>query len=108
MVMDVLPAVRLPIALLTVRSGPDLGFRFRIKPVQKAYLGRDAENDVVLEDQACSRRHARVEFRDGRYMITDLGSVNGTYVNDVRVVDHPLTNGDRIRLGQDELILKII
>ncbi len=108
MVIGAMPSTTLPVAILTVKSGPDVGFRFRVKPEQKAYMGRDADNDVVLDDPGTSRRHARIEFKEGKYVLTDLGSANGTLVNGQRVVEQALDNGDRIKIGQDELVISIV
>ena len=95
-------------AILTVMSGPDMGFRFRIKPSAVSAMGRDIENDVVLDDPATSRNHAQIQFRDGVYVLTDLGSANGTLVNDQRITERALSDGDRIRVGQDEIVISIM
>jgi FHA domain len=97
-----------PKAILTVMSGPDMGFRFRIKSSVIASMGRDIENEVVLDDPATSRHHAKIEFRDGTYVLIDLGSANGTLVNDQRVTERPLSDGDRIKVGQDEIVISIM
>jgi len=107
MVLGVLPTAP-PNAILTVMSGPDMGFRFRIKSNMVAGLGRDVENEVVLDDPATSRHHAKIEFRDGTFVLIDLGSANGTLVNDQRVTERSLADGDRIKVGQDEMVISII
>ncbi|GAB1817844.1 FHA domain-containing protein [Herbidospora sp. RD11066] len=67
-------------------------------------LGRDAGTAaVVLDDGAVSRRHARLEFADGRLVLTDLGSSNGTFVNDTKISRHVIVPGDQIRIGRYEL-----
>lgn len=68
-------------------------------------LGREASCDVVLSDPCVSRRHARLLFRDGNWVIQDLRSTNGTTVNDVRVGRCQLRAGDRIRLGDERLTI---
>ena len=107
-VLGVIPAAAPPMAILVVRSGPDMGFKFRIKPAGVASLGRDLENEVVLDDPAASRRHAEIEFKEGAYVLTDLGSINGTLVNDHRVTKQRLAHGDRIVVGQDEIVISIM
>jgi pSer/pThr/pTyr-binding forkhead associated (FHA) protein len=97
-----------PVAILTVTAGPDMGFKFRVKPAEITRLGRETDNEVVLDDPATSRHHAQIQFHDGRYVLTDLGSANGTYVNDQRVNAHPLSDGDRIRVGQNVLLTSIV
>ena len=62
-------------------------------------LGRRRDCDVVLSSDAVSRRHAKLSFRDGNWVIRDLGSTNGTRVNGIRVGRCRLRPGDRIALG---------
>jgi len=63
-------------------------------------LGRDASNDVVLVDPAVSRLHAVLERSDDRWVVRDLGSRNGTYVNGVRIpAERVLFRDDQLRLG---------
>jgi hypothetical protein len=67
---------------------------------EEARLGRTADNDVVVKDQAASRSHARVFEQDGRYFVEDLGSANGTKLNDASVEQpQELTDGDSIIIG---------
>ncbi|MBI5496419.1 MAG: FHA domain-containing protein [Deltaproteobacteria bacterium] len=64
-------------------------------------LGRHTDNDIVLDDLALSRFHARLEQRNDRYIVVDLGSQNGVYVNGVRIEkEQPLKPGDRIGIGR--------
>lgn len=62
-------------------------------------IGRLPECDVVLSDPATSRRHARIVRRDGGFVLVDLGSTNGTFVNGEPVTERELRDGDRITLG---------
>jgi sulfite reductase alpha subunit-like flavoprotein/cytochrome b involved in lipid metabolism len=74
-----------------------------------ATVGRDrGAVAVVLEDRDVSRRHARLEVVDNQLVLTDLGSTNGTYVNDERVTRRVLAPGDRMRLGRYELTWTIL
>lgn len=66
---------------------------------ERITLGRRAENQLVLAGEKISRDHAAVVREDGLYFLIDLGSANGTYVNDRRIERAPLAEGDRIRLG---------
>jgi hypothetical protein len=66
-------------------------------------IGRHLDCDVVLGDASVSRRHARLRFRDGRWILQDLQSINGTTVNGARVGRCELRPGDRIRIGPDTL-----
>jgi hypothetical protein len=71
---------------------------FRIAK-QSVILGRLPECDVVIHDPGASRRHARIYAEGGEYVLTDLGSTNGTLVNDEGVGEHVLRDGDRITIG---------
>ena len=75
-----------------------LGKRLLLKTPTR--IGRGAENEIVLEGDSVSRRHAVIEQRGDAWWCTDAGSTNGTYVNDVRVVgERRLANGDRVKVG---------
>ena len=62
-------------------------------------IGRLPECDVVLTDPAASRRHASIRAQGGGHLLTDLGSTNGTFVNDEPVGERWLQDGDRITIG---------
>ena len=66
-------------------------------------LGRLPECDVVVDDPGASRQHARIRRTDAGFELVDLGSTNGTLVNDVPVGEHLLEDGDRITIGQTVL-----
>jgi pSer/pThr/pTyr-binding forkhead associated (FHA) protein len=68
-------------------------------------VGRHARCDVVLEHLSVSRRHARLSFRDGHWVLRDLDSTNGTRVNGQRVIRCRLEPGDSLRLGSAELLV---
>ena len=67
-------------------------------------IGRDQQNDVVLDDTRVSRKHAEIRLRLGRYTLYDLQSTNGTYVNGRRVAEVVLNDGDRISVAGLDLI----
>lgn len=63
-------------------------------------LGRDEANDVVMsDDMQVSRVHARIAQRNGQWILVDLESRNGSYVNGRPIHEHPLRDGDHIRFG---------
>jgi pSer/pThr/pTyr-binding forkhead associated (FHA) protein len=66
-------------------------------------VGRDASCDVVLWDPAVSRRHARLVFRAGGWIVQDLQSTNGTVLNGNRIGRAELRPGDRLVLGCESL-----
>jgi two-component system, cell cycle response regulator len=78
----------------------DVGEGIITLPSSRITIGRDAECGVVLDDPDVSRKHASIEIEGGRYVVRDLGSTNGTAVNDRRVKEQPLTSGDRVRVGK--------
>jgi pSer/pThr/pTyr-binding forkhead associated (FHA) protein len=69
------------------------------------YIGRSPSCDIVLDgDQLTSRRHVLLRYDNNGYVLVDLGSSNGTYVNDTEVREAtPLRDGDRIVIGEHEL-----
>lgn len=71
-------------------------------------IGRGSDNGLVLRDGRASRHHARIDARRGSLVLTDLGSTNGSYVNDRRVESIALGEGDRIRLGATILVVESI
>lgn len=70
-------------------------------------IGRLSNNDVVLSDPNVSRRHAELRLSDGRWVLTDLGSTNGTLVNGKLAREQPVSSGDRLSFGTSELVFEI-
>ena len=66
-------------------------------------IGRLPECDVVVDDAGVSRQHARIRRTEGGFVLTDLGSTNGTMVNGEPIQEHVLEHGDRITIGETEL-----
>lgn len=91
-------------ASLFVIQGTDQGKRFDLPPKATA-LGRDGSNPIRLHDTEVSRRHAEVRPEpDQSFRVVDLGSANGTFVNEQPIDQAPLRPGDRLRLGQTVLV----
>lgn len=91
------------VASLVVRSGSQAGTSFALRsPV--THLGRHPESEIMLDDITVSRRHARIVRGEGGYVIHDDGSLNGTYVNAVRVDRAELHQGDEIQIGKFRLV----
>src|ERR1041385_7303254 len=92
---------------LIVIKGADEGKQFELsEPV--VGLGRDPGNLIRLNDTEISRRHAEIFQKPGdgrRYFVRDVGSANGTFVNDTLVNEAPLQPGDQIQIGQSVLVL---
>ena len=72
---------------------------------QPITLGRDPKNALVLRDEGISQVHAEVRLEGTRLHLRDLGSKNGTFVNDERIVSRMLEAGDVIGLGGETRIL---
>jgi pSer/pThr/pTyr-binding forkhead associated (FHA) protein len=91
-------------ALLVVRRGPNSGSRFLLDG-ELTTAGRHPQSDIFLDDVTVSRRH--VEFRrspDGSFTVSDVGSLNGTYVNRERIDAVTLSNGDEVQIGKYRLV----
>lgn len=71
-------------------------------------IGRAPDNALVIHDTRASRHHARLFSRSGVLLISDLGSTNGSWVNDRRVAEMALGEGDRIRLGDTILVVESV
>ena len=67
-------------------------------------IGRETSATLCLAESAVSRRHSKLEKRDDDYVITDLDSLNGTFVNDVPVKSRVLQHGDRVRVGESQFL----
>ncbi|MBX7237380.1 MAG: protein kinase [Caldilineales bacterium] len=91
-------------AFLLVLNGPQRGQRLQLLG-QRSYIGRDSElNQVCIQDLSLSRQHACIGLEDGKFLIYDMNSTNGTYVNGIRVQTKNLYDRDEIRLGETNLV----
>lgn len=72
---------------------------YRLQTHRPFTVGRDPGNDIVLRDPKVSRHHAEIVFERGFFVLHDLASANGTYVNGKRVRVAPLTHGAKLRMG---------
>ena len=78
--------------------GRDLGKQYALSK-EEIVIGRGADNDIVLDMDNVSRRHAKVVNRKEGFYVEDLGSTNGSYVNDEEVSTRQLLNGELIKIG---------
>lgn len=98
-------APRQEAAHLLVTSGPLAGTRLPLRG-SGLLIGRSPDSTLVLEDDFASGRHARIIDIDGAWWIEDLGSTNGTFVGEQRVIEAlPLRPGDPIRIGRTTMEL---
>jgi pSer/pThr/pTyr-binding forkhead associated (FHA) protein len=72
---------------------------YRLQTHRPFTVGRDPGNDIILRDPKVSRHHAEIVFERGFFVLHDLSSANGTYVNAKRVRVAPLTHGAKVRMG---------
>ncbi|SDP11567.1 FHA domain-containing protein [Nakamurella panacisegetis] len=90
-------------ALLVVKRGPNAGSRFQLdKDVVSA--GRHPQSDIFLDDVTVSRRHAEFRRTSRGYEVSDVGSLNGTYVNREPIESSTLSNGDEVQIGKFRLV----
>jgi pSer/pThr/pTyr-binding forkhead associated (FHA) protein len=90
-------------ALLVVKRGPNAGSRFLLdKDLTTA--GRHPESDIFLDDVTVSRRHAEFSRSADSFVVRDVGSLNGTYLNRERIDEATLANGDEVQIGKFRLV----
>jgi hypothetical protein len=88
-----------------MRSGPTPGVTFPLEGDQ-LIIGRDSSNSVAINDAEISRKHSRLSFQGGKYVLEDLGSTNGTFVNGQRLAGPVvLKPGDVISLGEQIVLM---
>lgn len=89
-------------ALLVVRRGPDIGARFLLD-ADVTMAGRHPDADIFLDDVTVSRRHTEFLRHGKTFQLRDLGSLNGTYFDGVRVDSALLTDGAEVQIGKFRL-----
>ena len=90
-------------ALLVVRRGPNSGSRFLLDS-DTTTAGRHPSSDIFLDDVTVSRRHADFLRTDEGFVVRDVGSLNGTYVNRERIDEAALGDGDEVQVGKYRLV----
>lgn len=90
-------------ASLFVIRGKDVGRHILLRN-DCTGVGRDADNELQLQDTEVSRHHAAIIRLEDHFEIKDLGSSNGTFLNSVRVQQQPLKSGDRLQIGRTLLV----
>jgi len=88
-----------------MRTGPTPGVTFPLEGDQ-LIIGRDSSNAVAINDAEISRKHSRLSFQGGKYVLEDLGSTNGTFVNGQRLSGPVvLKPGDVVSLGEQIVLM---
>jgi pSer/pThr/pTyr-binding forkhead associated (FHA) protein len=90
-------------ALLVVQRGPNAGARFLLD-AERTTAGRRPESDIFLDDVTVSRKHAEFVRREGQFVVRDVGSLNGTYVDRDRIEEAVLKDGDEVQIGKYRLV----
>jgi pSer/pThr/pTyr-binding forkhead associated (FHA) protein len=91
-------------ALLVVQRGPNSGARFLLDS-EKTTAGRRPDSDIFLDDVTVSRRHAEFVRRPGGvFVVRDVGSLNGTYVQRDRIDEVVLRDGDEVQIGKYRMV----
>lgn len=98
------PDQELDIPVITSASDPDQRWQLDSDQIT---IGRSSDCGIVLTDPNASRNHAELSRRGEEWWIIDLGSTNGTLVNDSLVKERRLSPGDRIRIGSSEMVFEV-
>jgi pSer/pThr/pTyr-binding forkhead associated (FHA) protein len=90
-------------AMVVIHRGPAKGARFLVDQAQSS-IGRATDSQIFLDDVTVSRKHAAIEVEGGVFTIQDLGSLNGTYLNNQSISKSALKTGDEIQVGKFHLL----
>ena len=92
------------VGVLLVKRGPGAGSRFVLDEMVVS-AGRHPESDIFLDDVTVSRRHAEIVRQGDHYVVRDVGSLTGTYLNRERIESEaPLNTGDELQIGRFKLV----
>jgi pSer/pThr/pTyr-binding forkhead associated (FHA) protein len=91
------------VGLLVVKRGPNAGSRFAMG-IGKTTIGRHPDSDIFLDDVTVSRRHAEIHHDGAAFMVNDVGSLNGTYLNRERIERAEMHSGDELQIGKFRLV----
>lgn len=97
----------LKFASLTILEGPDKDSYLEIGDKQ-IHIGRRDKNEFIITDINVSRLHAYITFENGRHILHDANSLNGTTVNDTKISSFCLCSGDKIQMGNTIIIYDIL
>ena len=96
-------ALRHGTALLVVLRGPNSGARFLLD-ADEVSAGRHPNSDIFLDDVTVSRKHATFRREEGVFLVRDVGSLNGTYLNRERIDEAALKTRDEVQIGKFRLV----
>ena len=89
--------------MLVVKRGPNAGSSFLLE-AEVTRAGRHPDSEIFLDDVTVSRRHAEFVRQGPGYIVRDVGSLNGTYLNRERLDESPLVHGDEVQIGKFKLV----
>jgi hypothetical protein len=89
---------------MVIITGPSSGKKIPLLPMTMS-IGREHDNNIELKDPDVGRYHARILYDRGRFILEDLESSNGTWLNGEKISEAALKNGDRIKMGEIELAI---
>ena len=84
---------------IIIIKGPNIGDKFYLTK-DKFSIGRSSDSDILLDDITVSRQHAVIEKYNEEFIMRDLGSLNGSYINGEIVNESKLNNGDKLQIGK--------
>jgi hypothetical protein len=90
-------------AMVVVKRGPNAGSKFMLDQ-DVTGAGRHPDSDIFLDDITVSRRHAEIVRSGDGFVVRDVGSLNGTYLNRERIDEARLTSGDELQIGKFKLV----
>ena len=93
--------------VLVIRKGKGVGQTFSLNRVYPVSIGRSRVNEIRLDDATISGQHCRIIPEHGHHVVCDLGSTNGTFVNEKRINKQILSEGDIIKVGETQFLYKV-
>jgi len=90
-------------AMILIARGANKGSRFLIT-AEGASIGRSPASAIFLDDVTVSRSHATITKVANSFVLKDLGSLNGTYINNISITEHSLVSGDEFQIGKFHLL----
>src|SRR5262245_45202143 len=85
--------------VLIYPPGAELGRRYELSGTAEVTIGRGSDCDIQIDRDSISRKHAKLNYTGGQWHVADLGSTNGSYVNDGQITQSSLRDGDLLKVG---------
>ena len=90
-------------AMIFIARGANKGSRFLVTS-EGATIGRNTTSSIFLDDVTVSRTHATISKSEGNFILSDAGSLNGTYINNLSITERTLVSGDEFQIGKFHLL----